>query len=588
MTDDLGPFAEPPRPTYVTVGGGSGQRVEVPRALNFVWLGGAALRLSARENIRAWLERAADTGWQVRLWSDQDALAANRDFLAEHFPGGPAELRMVTPEVFDAHGTGRDQRKVYDFAITHRGYAMASDILRYAVLGAGGAHIDVDIHPGRIELPREPLRMPVGTDAVPFLAPMLPEQRDVEKARIHLAPNGERLSGPGLLEQAARLNYEYGRFNTSMIIAPPGSPFLARIYHSIPERVRDQMPDPQYDLRKYAGHYTGPNLWHEEISRLKGSLRERHQQRLRLGWSVGTGYRPRVDPALENQWAGLGWVTPESNERETGTSAAFFDDAFWQDLLERAPVEHREHLWADPASGVEQPSEFDVRRVERDGQRLTELTVTIAINPDEGVGPAQVTDVWRRLRLGIYDHFNAHGNRLPNGDLLRVRAVPAHADEHAHLTVDLYADGDEMTQHKWVAGQKNLAMYAHELARQLGLRDEYAGQDSTGRSNAPPTCREACSEDSTRTLWRVCHHAACANATWHSSPPTSARSSRTQALHQQPRPIHPRCARETAQKNSTAPRRVRTRRHRTCAPQEGFSGRPMRRSTTQQHYAPMC
>src|SRR6202012_2051640 len=73
----------------------------------------------------------------------------------------------------------------------------------------------------------------------------------------------------------------------------------------------------------------------------------------------------------------------------------------------------------------------------------------------------------------------APGHLLPNGDLLKVRVVPAARYGHAHLTANVRApapgaDGTRpprMTQHDWLTGRLPI-VYAHEIGHQLGLRDE--------------------------------------------------------------------------------------------------------------------
>jgi hypothetical protein len=474
---DFGPFARAAGPSHVTVGGGDGELAEVPPELNSFWFGGTTLRPAARTNIVAWVRTARAANWRVTVHMDQASLDANADFIAAHLSGEGVAAELVTRETFDpgpAEGLfpPSPQWELFEFALAQGALTMAADIARYAVLRRGGGHADVDLHPNGVELPREPLLMPTGENAVPFLAPMLRDQRDLEMARIHFALRGRHLNGPELVEQAARLNYEYGRFNTNFILTPPGLPLLNRIYESLPERLGDQVPTPQVELKKYTAYYTGPLLWDEAISAVGRAERTRIRRLLREGHEVPTTIRPRVDPRLLARFAGLGWVTPESDHQEVGTAAAFHDETRWDDLLANAPVDRREHTWPDPASGEEVMSAFDVRRAELDGERVTELTVAIDFRPDADVRPEEVDDVRRRLHLAVHDFFNAPGYRLPDGDLLRVKVVAARDHGHAHLTVDLHSYGDAITQHSWVIGQEG-ALYAHELAHQLGLRDEY-------------------------------------------------------------------------------------------------------------------
>jgi hypothetical protein len=152
-----------------------------------------------------------------------------------------------------------------------------------------------------------------------------------------------------------------------------------------------------------------------------------------------------------------------------------FEDAYWRALLDEAPSHPRQHVGTDPASGRPVRSAFDVRRVERGGERLTELTVKVLLKPGAGVTAAQLDSVLQRLDAGVREYFNEPRYRLPNGDLLQVKAVPADAAHAPHLEVDLVADADVMTQHQWVVGQRDL-LYVRQIALQLGLRNE-DGQD---------------------------------------------------------------------------------------------------------------
>ncbi|GLY83558.1 toxin glutamine deamidase domain-containing protein [Actinoallomurus iriomotensis] len=151
-------------------------------------------------------------------------------------------------------------------------------------------------------------------------------------------------------------------------------------------------------------------------------------------------------------------------------------------LLAQAPGEPRSHTWFDPASHRPVRSAFDVRRVEHDGERVTELTVVVRLNREAGVGDADLQDTWQRLTAGVEEFFNRPRHRLRHGDvtgdLFRVRVVRAEPGQDAHLetTVTPYTPGRLMTQRTWIIGQRPV-FYAHEIAHQLGARDE-AGETS--------------------------------------------------------------------------------------------------------------
>ncbi|MET9442317.1 hypothetical protein [Streptomyces sp. NPDC006610] len=148
-----------------------------------------------------------------------------------------------------------------------------------------------------------------------------------------------------------------------------------------------------------------------------------------------------------------------------------------------APVT-RAHTWVDPVSTPPDParpgettqytvrSKFEARRVEWDGQWITDLTVRIVAAPD-GL-PA---DVWDKVRSGVEAYFNTHGHRLPDGDLLHVTVEQAQADDHPNaLDVRLVGRDQQMTRTAWWADADPVD-YAHEIAHQLGLRDEARAGD---------------------------------------------------------------------------------------------------------------
>ncbi|MFD7004012.1 lonely Cys domain-containing protein [Streptomyces mirabilis] len=303
----LGPFSgEAPPESQFVLGGGPGSLVEVPRELHFVWLGGSLSR-SAEENLRAWAGRARSAGWRVRIWTDPQAAEVNAAFFTTHFTDDAAGTSLITEELFGSRKPGffqvSPQHRVYKYGLSHGGYALASDVARYAILRRyGGVYVDVDIAPGRVVLPERPLRMPLGEYTVPFLAPMIRDGFEIEAARHYFEVQDEWPSGDELVEQAARLNYAYGWLGNSFIVTPPRSRFLERLYQSIPDGyLRAQMKNPNFNPRREAATYTGPSLWKRQMQR--GT------------WAHRT--RPRVDPDMLEQWVGLRWVTADS-AREAG------------------------------------------------------------------------------------------------------------------------------------------------------------------------------------------------------------------------------------------------------------------------------
>ncbi|MEW2463394.1 hypothetical protein AB0872_22130, partial [Microbacterium sp. NPDC047426] len=121
-------------------------------------------------------------------------------------------------------------------------------------------------------------------------------------------------------------------------------------------------------------------------------------------------------------------------------------------------------------------SGFDARRFTHDGDPVTDLTVRIAMRGLDG----QATRVFDQLASGVHELLNAPGHRLPNGDRLHVTVERVDPTDDPHLTVDLVGRDRPMDQSTWWADAEP-AQFVHELAHQLGLRDEYRDADSPQR-----------------------------------------------------------------------------------------------------------
>ncbi|MCD0484099.1 hypothetical protein LO771_17290 [Streptacidiphilus sp. ASG 303] len=131
-------------------------------------------------------------------------------------------------------------------------------------------------------------------------------------------------------------------------------------------------------------------------------------------------------------------------------------------------------------------SAFDVRRFRFKGEPVTDLTVRVAFRGS--VDGHEVDDVWHRVRQGVEEYFNAPAHRLPDerglpvGDRLHVTVERVAPDASPHMTVDLTTAGTRMTQRVWQVDARPVA-YAHELAHQLGLRDEYRDAANPNRAH---------------------------------------------------------------------------------------------------------
>ncbi|WP_327167289.1 hypothetical protein [Streptomyces subrutilus] len=161
----------------------------------------------------------------------------------------------------------------------------------------------------------------------------------------------------------------------------------------------------------------------------------------------------------------------------TGTPA-------WEAARAAAAPVTRTHTWtaetgpasgdpARPGEGGRAPvrSTFDVRRVEHEGQGVTDVTVRIATGTDGLPG-----DAWHHVRSGAEAYFNAPGHRLPGGDLLHVTveqvAEAAHPDG---VTITPVGRDLPMTATQWWS-DADPADYAVRIAQQLGLPPEAPGR----------------------------------------------------------------------------------------------------------------
>ncbi|WP_392896913.1 hypothetical protein [Streptomyces sp. LN699] len=167
-------------------------------------------------------------------------------------------------------------------------------------------------------------------------------------------------------------------------------------------------------------------------------------------------------------------------------------NAAWEAARAAVPPVTRAHTWVDPVSTPADParpgestryvvrSKFEVRQVAHDGDLVTDLTVRVATGP--GGLPA---DVWDKVRGGVEAYFNEPAHRLPDGGRLHVTVEQTADDPHPNgLTVTLAGRDQPMTRTAWWADAEPVD-YAHEIAHQLGLRDEARSVEATGRPDVP-------------------------------------------------------------------------------------------------------
>ncbi|MEV8096756.1 TcdA/TcdB catalytic glycosyltransferase domain-containing protein [Kitasatospora sp. NPDC085879] len=310
------------QPHQVVIGDASRGAELVPRELHFVWLGGT-LSEAARGNVDAWLAKAGEAGWHVNMWADRGAMSANADFFAGLAAAG-AKVTSVDAELF-AHldsavdpgpSPARKPWDLYSFAVEHKAFAMASDITRYALLHReGGVYLDVDLGPGRAELP-DALTMPA--DGIPFFAPQIHDWGHMEQI---LRNNGWPSAGAGgvdgheALSAAVEAQYKRGNFGNNLIVTQPRSAFLKGVLESLPDPNDPVFQARAKDMRNDAASVTGPWRLMREVERFLGASGE---------WPAGAKWatlfdsrRVAFDPGQRRWWDGLEWLTAESENQET-------------------------------------------------------------------------------------------------------------------------------------------------------------------------------------------------------------------------------------------------------------------------------
>ncbi|MET9535857.1 EndoU domain-containing protein, partial [Streptomyces sp. NPDC006649] len=118
-----------------------------------------------------------------------------------------------------------------------------------------------------------------------------------------------------------------------------------------------------------------------------------------------------------------------------------------------------------------------------DGFTEAEITVRIHLDVKDGVTPEDVTAVKALTDRSLGTYFNEPRHRLPNGDLLTVRAEFTNDPKQAHHTVNLHPDptGNGPTNAgNWYLSAATIAskphVPAHEIGHLMGLWDYYRRQ----------------------------------------------------------------------------------------------------------------
>lgn len=152
----------------------------VPKYLHHFWAGGA-LSQSAFGNLQSWYERANAGGWYQYILTDSVVNSAFNDKILKH---QLEVLRAIGSVVVDIDQIPFQSKPVYK--ILRRSVVeqqmksklpYLSDLARYAqLLALGGLYVDVDVHPGRVDMKEVLLSL----KGIPQLGPCLRTTADAK------------------------------------------------------------------------------------------------------------------------------------------------------------------------------------------------------------------------------------------------------------------------------------------------------------------------------------------------------------------------------------------------------------------------
>jgi Pretoxin HINT domain/Glycosyltransferase sugar-binding region containing DXD motif len=206
----------------------------VPPIIHTYWAGGD-LPESQFENVKAWAEKAQQGGgkYDVVLWTAPP-------------PNGisPEQQKALEAQGVTVRRDTRDQipksmQYYYDQAIKTKSWALASDIGRYGFVPKnGGIYIDVDMHPGTVDLSKDPPKPPKAN--TPLFFPLLRDQDSWDRAKDEW-----KHKNPGAKDPTPQdiFDHLYGKakpgqaappvFNNNMFVTEKDSTFFNNVYDHI-------------------------------------------------------------------------------------------------------------------------------------------------------------------------------------------------------------------------------------------------------------------------------------------------------------------------------------------------------------------
>ncbi|MFG3525440.1 glycosyltransferase [Streptomyces sp. NPDC047917] len=275
---------------------------------------GGGLSGTARTNLEAWQGKAAASGWRLKVWSNASARDANQEFYGKLLDKGSVDIETVDAEIFDKDHS--KAKEVMQTALGKKVFTLASDVARYGILyREGGVYVDVDIHPAKVELPRE---LTGDKEGVPFLAPELQDSKQYENV-LEKEINRKRMdegAAPLVAEDAEALKsvvdnqYGAGKLNNNFIVTPADSAFLRRLLEGLPEAsdLKNLTTD---SLKKNAAEKTGPNYIRNHI---ESHFKDKKSWPFGKRWADMFKERRIVVSKTHRQiWDRLQWITAESD-----------------------------------------------------------------------------------------------------------------------------------------------------------------------------------------------------------------------------------------------------------------------------------
>ena len=328
-------------------------KVDVPKEMHFAWFG-ATPNQGSIDGMLEWAAKvkATDGQWKATLWTDRSSASWDPDVKQQLTDAG-VEINESVPDLVSELSADVETRSATDTTINDvyaaannldaKAYNLASDIARYAVLKKhGGVYVDVDVRPGSVSLDKMG-DVKMRPDEVPLIGPRLRDGKSVQNALGD--PDAEL--NPDNVKAAADARWAEGELGNAFIVTPPNGDFITKFADLIPQKfdtLQGRVAPENFpaELKNQAPDVSGPNaLVDSGLAPQIGLIGQFTMDPNGLDLSVKPSYMPHpvpvigktdfqalFDPDVKNQWNGLEWVTPESeNQLDTDTKPANDNDS---------------------------------------------------------------------------------------------------------------------------------------------------------------------------------------------------------------------------------------------------------------------